>query len=381
MRNAKYVKVEKIQNPFPVIAYEGPEFFCDRQTETARIIEALQNGRNVTLTALRRMGKTGLIHHVFEQLKSKKNVKTFYIDLYPTQSQDDLLRTIARHTIGKLDSNHIKLMREVANFFTHLRPVIQYDPLSGAPAVEFTLDPSYQAEHSLEQIFTYLERSGQQIVIALDEFQQITEYKEKNTEALLRTYVQKSKNVRFIFSGSHSAMLQAMFRDQGRPFYQSTDMVELGPIDHEVYADFICDKFNEAKRKLSKENAERILDWCRHHTYYVQLMCNRLFSKGVRQPDDWYIEQLFREILQENQSVYYNYRKLLTGNQWTLLQGIAREKGARQVMGSEFIKRYGLGTPSSIQTALLSLQEKEMIFEEEGRWWVYDVFLSRWLEG
>jgi AAA+ ATPase superfamily predicted ATPase len=259
--------------------------------------------------------------------------------------------------------------------------VIQYDPLSGAPAIEFTLDANYQAEHSLDQIFTYMERSGQHIVIALDEFQQITEYKEQNTEALLRTFVQRSKNIRFIFSGSHSSILQAMFRDQGRPFYQSTDIMQLGPIEHEVYSRFIVEKFAEAKKKISIENADRILDWCRHHTYYVQLVCNRLFSKGIKQPDDWYIENLFREILQENQPVYYNYRKLLTGNQWSLLQGIAREKGAKQVMGAEFIRKNELGTPSSVQTALQALQDKEMIFEEEGRWWVYDVFLSRWLEG
>ena len=373
--------MDKIENPFPVITYHGPDYFCDRQAETERLIDAMKNGRNTTLTALRRMGKTGLIQHLFEQLKSKKGIRTFYIDLYPTQSQADLIKTLAKHTLGKLDTNHIKLMRELANFFTHLRPVIQYDPLSGAPSIEFTLDTNYQAEHSLDQIFSYLERSGQQLVIALDEFQQVTEYKEKNTEALLRTFVQRSKNIRFIFSGSHSSLLQAMFRDQGRPFYQSTDIMALGPIDHELYSEFICEKFNAGKRKLTRENADRILDWCRHHTYYVQLVCNRLYSKGIKQPDEWYIERLFQEILQENQSVYYNYRKLLTANQWSLLQGIAQEKGARQVMGSDFIRKNELGTPSSVQTALQALQDKEMIFEEEGRWWVYDVFLSRWLEG
>ncbi len=372
--------MDKVENPFPVVTYLGSDYFCDRESETERLIEAIKNGRNTTLTALRRMGKTGLIQHVFEQLNKKKSIRSFYIDLYPTQSQADLIRSLAKHTLGKLDNNHIKLMRELANFFTHLRPVIQYDPLSGAPSVEFTLDTNFQAEHSLDQVFTYLERSGQQLVIALDEFQQITEYKEKNTEALLRTFVQRSKNIRFIFSGSHSSMLQAMFRDQGRPFYQSTDMMQLGPIEHEAYAKFIVEKFAESRRKISVENAERILDWCRHHTYYVQLVCNRLFARGIKQPDEWYIERLFQEILQENQPVYFNYRKLLTSNQWTLLKGIANEKGARLVMGAEFIRKNDLGTPSSVQTALLALQEKEMIFEEDGRWWVYDVFLSRWLE-
>lgn len=372
--------MDQNQNPFPVISYQGPENFCDREQETERLLEAIRNGRNTTLTALRRMGKTGLIQHVFDKLKSKKGIKTFYIDLYPTQSQADLIRYLAKYTLGKLDANHIKLMRELSNFFTHLRPVIQYDPMSGAPAIEFTLDANFQAEHSLDQIFSYMERSGQNIVIALDEFQQITEYKEKNTEALLRTFVQRSKNIRFIFSGSHSSILQAMFSDHGRPFYQSTDMMELGPIEHEIYADFIVKKFAQHKRKISEESADRILDFCRHHTYYVQLVCNRLFARGIKNPDEWYVERLFQEILQENKSVYFNYRKLLTSNQWNLLNGIAKEKGAKKVMSGEFIKLYDLGSASSIQTALLALQEKEMIFEEDGLWYVYDVFLSRWME-
>lgn len=90
-----------------------------------------------------------------------------------------------------------------------------------------------------------------------------------------------------------------MFRDQGRPFYQSTDILQLGPIEHEVYAQFITERFAEAKRKLSTENADRILDWCRHHTYYVQLVCNRLFSKGIKQPDD--ADRFTAKIRQENQ--------------------------------------------------------------------------------
>lgn len=374
------MQTEKPDNPFPVITYQGPEYFCNRKAETERLLEGIRSGRNTTLSALRRMGKTGLIQHVFEQLKGKKGLRCFYIDLYPTQNQGDLIRTLARNTLGKLDSNPVKLMRDLANFFTHLRPVIQYDPVSGSPSVEFTLDPNYQPEHSLDQVFSYLERSGQQIVLALDEFQQVSEYKEKNTEALLRTFVQRSKNIRFIFSGSHSGILEAMFRDQSRPFYQSTDMMRLGPIGHDDYAAFIMEQFTQARRKITREQCDRILDWCRLHTYYVQVVCNRLFAKGIRQPDDWFIERLLQEILSENQFVYFNYRKLLTQNQWLLLHGIAREKGAHKVMGSEFVKKYDLGTPSSVQTALAALQEKEMIFEDEGRWYVYDVFLSRWLE-
>lgn len=41
--------MEKIANPFPVITYQGPEYFCDRVQEIERLQEAIKNGRNVTL--------------------------------------------------------------------------------------------------------------------------------------------------------------------------------------------------------------------------------------------------------------------------------------------------------------------------------------------
>ena len=49
----------KPNNPFLIAGYHSPEFFCDREAETATILGALQNERNVTLIAPRRMGKTG----------------------------------------------------------------------------------------------------------------------------------------------------------------------------------------------------------------------------------------------------------------------------------------------------------------------------------
>ena len=61
------MKAQKIQprNPFLVYGYASPRYFCDREAETQQILSALENERNLTLIAPRRMGKTGLIKNVF----------------------------------------------------------------------------------------------------------------------------------------------------------------------------------------------------------------------------------------------------------------------------------------------------------------------------
>ena len=60
-----------MNNPFLIVGYQGPEYFCDREKETEVILSALHNGRNITLVSPRRMGKTGLIKNVFYTLTRK----------------------------------------------------------------------------------------------------------------------------------------------------------------------------------------------------------------------------------------------------------------------------------------------------------------------
>lgn len=54
-------------NPFVLKSYVSDEFFCDRAEETQLLKKHIENGRNVTLSAPRRVGKTGLIEHFFHQ--------------------------------------------------------------------------------------------------------------------------------------------------------------------------------------------------------------------------------------------------------------------------------------------------------------------------
>ena len=47
----------KVKNPFFIKGYHGPEYFCDRVEETKKILAAIENGRDVTLMAPRRIDK------------------------------------------------------------------------------------------------------------------------------------------------------------------------------------------------------------------------------------------------------------------------------------------------------------------------------------
>ncbi len=67
--------------------------------------------------------------------------------------------------------------------------------------------------------------------------------------------------------------------------------------------------------------------------------------------------------------------------QRNVLRAIAAEGEARNVRSGAFAKKYGLQSPSSVNSAIKGLLEKDLITEEGGAYAVYDKFLEIWMRG
>ena len=223
-------KQKQLDNPFVYQGYEGPEYFCDRAEETKNMISALNNGRNLTLISPRKIGKTGLINHAFYQIKKEnKEAICIYVDIFSTKNLQEFVETLCRAVIEDALEREKSFANKVLDFFKGLRPTITPDMMTGLPTVSVSVVP-VQAEYTLKSIFTHLNELGKPVYLAIDEFQQITEYPEKGTEAMLRSYIQFIHHVNFIFSGSKKHLMEEMFCAPNRPFYQSTQLMNLEPL-------------------------------------------------------------------------------------------------------------------------------------------------------
>jgi len=58
---------------------------------------------------------------------------------------------------------------------------------------------------------------------------------------------------------------------------------------------------------------------------------------------------------------------------------MCQEGMASNVTSSKFVKRYNLGSASSVQSAIKLLLKNDLITHEDGRYRVYDYFFSEWL--
>lgn len=68
-----------------------------------------------------------------------------------------------------------------------------------------------------------------------------------------------------------------MSSSPSRPFFRSSQILNLHKIDNETYKSFILQKFTERNKYIKEETVKNILKWTDTHTYFVQLLLNRLF--------------------------------------------------------------------------------------------------------
>lgn len=370
-------------NPFFLIPHTPAPYFCDREKETEDIINYLENGSNVALISPRRYGKTGLIYHIFDTFQAQKaKVEWYYLDIYSSRTADNFIALFTEAI-----SRTLKKESAVKNFFKtlgSLRPIFSQDPLSGTPQLSFTFQTDAERRYSLKTLLDFLEHRPHKVILAIDEFQQVQEYEGISMEALLRTYIQPLKNVQFIFSGSKKHLIAEMFTAENAPFYESASTYSIDKIDRQVYAVFIEKQFNAQKKSITSDAIDFIIEWTRCHTYYTQMLCNRVFQSVRKNATLVDVLMAADTILKEHTDSFLERRNLLTNKQWNYLIAIAKEGEVKEPTSATFLQKYQLGAPSTVARLLHSLLEKELLLENKtlhgSSFCVYNVFFSRWLE-
>lgn len=369
-----------LTNPFIYQGYESPKYFCDREVETKTLLSHLKNGRNVTLISPRRIGKTGLIKNTFYHLKEQeKDATCLYIDIFATKNLHDFVELLGVMVINEIVRKNASFIEKTISFFSALRPVLSMDPLTGEPSVSITVEPSKE-DITIQSIFNYLNDSEQEVYIAIDEFQQIAEYPEKGTEALLRSYIQFAQHVHFIFSGSKFHLMAEIFGSPKHPFYQSTEMMGLKPLDSDVYYDFSLQFFKEKGGNIEKDIFEYLYNMFEGHTWYIQCIMNRLYEANNNVESIDQVNAAILSILAGREPQFESLSQFFTDNQFSLLKAIAKEGIVAQPTAGRFIKSHNLSGASSTKAALKVLEDKELVYRKPEGYIIYDRFMDLWLK-
>ena len=368
-----------IYNPFITSGYVSSEYFCDREDETRQLIQNIQGHSHTVLISPRRMGKTGLIEHCFNQNVIKDSYHTFFIDIYPTMNLNDFVFLLGNRICRGLKSKDKQLVKMFVNVVKSIQFTIGFDE-SGLMNGSFCVGDVKDSQKSLEEIFQYLEESKQPCVVAIDEFQQIEKYPEKNVEALLRTYIQHCNNATFIFAGSQRHVIQNMFASASKPFYNSSSIMSLAPIEKGTYVDFAVRMFAKFGKACAPEWVEALYDTLEGHTWYMQAVLYLAFYMTEKDCSPTIINEALIKRVSDNENVFESMYYGLSERQRQVLKAVAVEGKARQTQSVTFIKKYGLASASSVQSALRQLLDKDLITVEQGSYRIDDRFFGFWLK-
>ena len=268
-------------------------------------------------------------------------------------------------------------LNRISKFIRSCRPLFTLDEFTGVPQVTIDLSPT-EEESTLKEIFEYLASSEKRCYIAIDEFQQITEYQDKGVEALLRSYIQFLPNVNFIFAGSKQHVMQEMFMSSKKPFYQSTQLLTIDTIDKDKYAHFAMNHFAKHHTSLPEEVFYGIYEKFDGHTWYVQNLLNRLYGYNCDVDIDL-VEYADKQIVSELSYFYADLLTAYSAGHVRLLKAIAKEGCVKEVLSGDFISRHRLRAASSVNSALKKLLDNELVYPSENGYIIYDRFMGEWL--
>ena len=218
------------------------------------------------------------------------------------------------------------------------------------------------------------------VAIAIDEFQQVREFPERGTEALLRSYIQFVPNAHFIFAGSRKHMMDAMFVSPKGPFYQSTQLMALSPIDAKKYAEFAAGFFRGDRRTFSDEAFRHLYDRFAGITWYIQSILNRIWTHGRGLDSAQQVDDTVDELVAEAESFYFDLLRSQTPAEQSILKAVGREGVVESISGRDFITRNALPAASTVRSAAAKLTERDLLYRADAGYVVYDRFFGLWLK-
>lgn len=370
-----------IKNPFIVMGKIPVELFCDRETETSKLIHSLTNGNNVVLISPRRMGKTGLIHHCYDDPSISEAYYTFFVDILHTSNLREFTFNLGRSIYKELVPKGKRYAKGFIQALKSLSGSISVDTLNGGPKFGVELGEITKPELTLEEIFTYLECANKPCIMAIDEFQQITHYPEKNIEALLRGHIQQMQNCRFVFAGSERSIMMQMFSSAARPFYQSADTLELNAIPFDTYRVFVHRLYEDHRKKVDDDAIRYVYDLFNGHTFYMQKVFNEAFANtSIHGTTSLaFVNEAIDIILHDKETTYMEILSALSEKQKPLLYAIAAEREASRLTSVAFVKKYSLLSASAVQSAVKQLLAQNLITEVHKQYSVTDKFFALWI--
>ncbi len=366
-------------NPFSFGTIVKGDKFFDREIECERIVSTLLGGNNLVLFAPRRYGKTSLVFKAIEEFE-KQGVICIYFDFLPIYSIEVFVSYYIK-SIAKKQTNFQKIMEIISATVKSIRPILSIGsdglPELGIDFVEHRVSP--QTLSDVLDLPQKLIKDNQKVIVIFDEFQEITNFEKIGFENLLRSKIQQQQ-VNYLFLGSRTHLLNDMFNNKKRAFYNSAFHMQLEVLPKDKTIVFLKNKFSDSGIEISEEVATYIIKCSAEIPYYIQLLAAEIWQYLVNSQDKVTIQIVdlcVNQVIVLKHDYYYELFDRLSVLQKNTLKALTIN--GDNIFSNEYLKKHRLSTPSSIQKAIAVLMDKSIIDKTANSYFISDPFFKKFI--
>lgn len=370
------------ENPFKFGDPVKGDYYYPRPELAATVTQFLMNRIHVVLMGPRRFGKTSFVLNLFQQLE-EEGYTCLLIDIFNITSHRDFLSQLLRALRGKrgFRDNLKDFWSRMGRLLPKLH--IEADPVAGTTGVSLGLGPVPEGDvkEAIQDALEGLAALGKRVVIALDEFQQISQLKDDGwLEATMRTHFQRLDNVSFLFTGSRKSLIGEMLNDPARPLYRSGQIIEF-PTFGPDFSDWIIGRFRTVGIECSRGAIDHLRSLVQDTPNYVQMVCFHLVAQARLIVNEEAVEEALTTVARQNSYAYQTILNSLTLPQQRVLRLAANE--GQSLFQKRMLERYEISTAPALHSSLNALKSKGLLDEEgtsKGRVRFDDPLFAYWLK-
>lgn len=355
--------------------------FTDREKETGRLLSNFRHGVNTVLISPRRWGKTSLVQKAYHLAQSDK-LKIIYMDIFSCRSEHDFYDTFASAVIKQTSSKAEEWLDNIKLFLSRVSPRISIgaDPMTDFSILLEMNPKSIDIDEILQLPEKIARKKNCNIVICIDEFQQIAEFKDSKTfQKRLRSVWQLQKSVSYCLFGSKKHLMNELFEKKSLPFYKFGDSIYLKKIETKDWIDYICNRFEATGKQISKDLAEKICKMVDNHSSYVQQLAWLVWihTEIIATENDFL--SACQDIIDQNTPLFEKQIESLTTYQMNFLRAII-DGVHSEFTTQEILHKYQLGSSANVSIIKRALVKKELIEIEKHQVIIMDPVMAMWLK-
>ena len=367
--------------PFTFGVATSGDNFTDREKETERLLMNFRHGVNTILISPRRWGKTSLVQKVCRLVQTEQ-LKVVYLDIFSCRSDKDFYDAFASAILKQTSSKSEEWIENAKLFLARITPKISIGP---DPMTDFSI--SFEINHRSNDIDEILQlpekiaqKKGCNIVVCIDEFQQIAEFKDSKTfQKRLRSVWQLQKSVSYCLFGSKKHLMNELFEKKSFPFYKFGDAIYLSKISTQNWIEYICRRFEVTGKQISEELAEKICQRVDNHSSYVQQLAWLVWIHTDKIATEQDFEAAYQDIIDQNTPLFKKQTESLTTYQMNFLRAII-DGIHSEFTTQEVLNKYQLGSSANVSIVKRALVKKELIEIEKRQVVIPDPIMAVWLK-